>query len=60
MTFAMKLRDERRAGREEGRLESQIEMIKHMINYGLSVDAIADFLDLSVNKVMKLSEIHNS
>lgn len=60
MTFAMKLKDERQAGREEGRLESQIKMIKHMIGRGLSVDTIADFLDLSVDEVMTLSEIHNS
>ena len=55
MTFAMKMMEERKEGRKEGKFEDAIEMLKDKMSLAL----IAKYTKLSVEQIKQLVSEHN-
>ena len=55
MTMAMKMLDERKAGREEGRKEGVKEVARRMLSRGLSPEEISGLTGLDLSEVEKLT-----
>lgn len=55
MTMAMKMLDERKAGREEGRKEGVKEVAQRMLSHGLSPEEISGLTGLDLSEVEKLT-----
>ena len=53
--MAMKMLDERKAGREEGRKEGVQEVARRMLSRGLSPEEISGLTGLDLSEVEKLT-----
>ena len=55
VTFAMKLEDARKTGREEGAWEKAISTAKKALKHDIPLDVIADLTNLPAEEISSLS-----